>query len=117
MTNPVNEKGIIRWYHEGRLHRLDGPASIHPDGSEFYYQNGKLHRLDGPASIVKYDGELEYWVNGEIPLTILDLIITDREMIFDGELVPEVIYVLRKRYKAYRFSDPDELALAVLYYS
>jgi hypothetical protein len=41
-------------------------------------------------------------------------------MVFDGQLVPEVIYDdddEDAKFKAYRFNDPDELALAILYYS
>lgn len=38
----------------GKLHREDGPALIHPNGSSFWYKDGYLHRLDGPA--VVYNG-------------------------------------------------------------
>ena len=49
----------------GKLHRIDGPAIIWPDGSEAWYQNDVLHRTDGPA---RYDAEndtYEWWENGE----------------------------------------------------
>lgn len=46
-----------KWYQNGELHRLDGPAHImrheYDHGADIqdqkWYQNGKLHRLDGPA--------------------------------------------------------------------
>jgi hypothetical protein len=46
----------------GKLHRIDGPASVeyNSDGSrtEKWYKNGLLHRIDGPARI-------EYLSNGD----------------------------------------------------
>ena len=41
--------GTKRWYQNGQLHRLDGPAIEYTDGTKRWYQNGQLHRLDGPA--------------------------------------------------------------------
>lgn len=37
------------WHKDGRLHRVDGPAIIFPDGGTQWYQNGRLHRIGGPA--------------------------------------------------------------------
>ena len=40
----------IGWYHEGKLHRLDGPAWISKSEEETrWYKDGVLHREDGPA--------------------------------------------------------------------
>lgn len=39
------------WYEHGIEHRLDGPALVHDDGSEFWRRHGLTHRLDGPAAI------------------------------------------------------------------
>lgn len=36
----VDEKWV-EWYLNGLLHKTDGPASIHADGSQFWYLNGK----------------------------------------------------------------------------
>lgn len=111
MKNPtISPSDVINYQDEnGEPHRLDG--------SEYWFKHSELHRLDGPA-YTGYGGEMEYWVDGEIPTTILDLIITDREMIFNAELVPEVSYDFEASvFRAYRFFDPDELALAILYYS
>ena len=32
---------IKRHYHDGELHREDGPAVIFPSGSQYWYRNGK----------------------------------------------------------------------------
>lgn len=31
------------------LHRVDGPAVVRPDGSNFWFIHGILHRENGPA--------------------------------------------------------------------
>jgi len=60
----IDSQGTKIWRNsEGQRHRLDGPAVIYANGSEFYYQNGKRHRLDGPAAIWE-DGDVEYWEKG-----------------------------------------------------
>ena len=75
------------WIQNGKLHRLDGPAAIYNNGTEFWFQNGKRHRLDGPAiewadgtefwlqndkfhriggpAIERADGSVEYWEKGK----------------------------------------------------
>lgn len=56
--------GKQEWREGVLLHREDGPAVIHPDGTTVeYWINGKLHNPDGPA-IVYANGEKEYWVDG-----------------------------------------------------
>lgn len=53
---------------QGLLHREDGPAATHPDGSEVWAINGQLHRTDGPAvTLVLPDGRIERqnWLFGE----------------------------------------------------
>lgn len=61
-----------RYWIDGKLHRLDGPAircwgGNGELGSEHYYINGKLHRLNGPACRCWYsNGQLwyeEYWID------------------------------------------------------
>lgn len=55
--------GTTEWWVNGRRHRSDGPAVASPDGAERWYRNGQLHRTDGPA--VKHpDGVTEWWANG-----------------------------------------------------
>jgi hypothetical protein len=45
----VNKDGAKRWWVDGKLHRLDGPAYEGADGAKSWWVDGKLHRLDGPA--------------------------------------------------------------------
>jgi hypothetical protein len=56
------------WYVNDKLHREDGPAAIHSDGTKEWWVNGRLHRVDGPAIEYCYsDGDiyLRCWlVNG-----------------------------------------------------
>ena len=59
----VDSEGTKRWYQNGKLHRLDGPAGEWADGSKFWYQNGKRHRLDGPA-IELANGSKFWYQNG-----------------------------------------------------
>jgi len=43
--------GREEWFRHGRLHRSDGPAVIHANGSVKYYVDGVRHRRAGrPAS-------------------------------------------------------------------
>ena len=58
---------MMHYYNErGELHRLDGPAVIHPDGYEAWYRNGIRHRLDGPAINNQYTGYKAWYDNGEL---------------------------------------------------
>jgi hypothetical protein len=53
----------IRYYLNGKLHRINGPAYESIDGTKIWYQNGKRHRIDGPA--IEYsDGYKEWWFKG-----------------------------------------------------
>lgn len=53
------------WFNDtGALHRLNAPAVIKPDKSEFWYVDGKIHRDNGPA-VVRADGSTEFWQNGK----------------------------------------------------
>ena len=45
----INIFGTKRWYYNGELHRVDGPAIEYVGGSKEWYQDGKRHREDGPA--------------------------------------------------------------------
>ena len=51
------------WYHNGLLHRLNGPAIEYANGNKYWYHNGLLHREDGPASEWN-DGCKEWYQNG-----------------------------------------------------
>ena len=60
-TCTVNSNGDKEWRNkEGKLHRVDGPAIEHVNGSKYWYLNGKCHREDGPA--VEYIDGSESWI-------------------------------------------------------
>ena len=58
-TVKVSDNGNKRWYVDGKLHRIDGPAIEYASGSKRWFLNGKRHRVDGPA-IEWFDGT-KYW--------------------------------------------------------
>jgi hypothetical protein len=66
MANPVYKKqyddGMIVYFKDAEMaiiHREDGPAVEHSDGSKFWIQNRLLHRENGPA--VEYPCGSKYW--------------------------------------------------------
>ena len=62
----VYEDGGQYWYKEGKEHRTNGPAKVHPDGrfDTEWYKEGKRHRLDGPA-VTWVSGAEFYYLNGK----------------------------------------------------
>jgi hypothetical protein len=60
----ISAFGTEYWKDDnGSFHRDDGPAVIHPDGTQFWYQHGVRHRLDGPA-IMTSRGECKWYIHG-----------------------------------------------------
>lgn len=60
LTCTVDDLGIVRYHNsEGKLHRIHGPAVVHPGGVEFWFADGQLHRDGGPAEV--HPGGIEYW--------------------------------------------------------
>ena len=57
--------GTKSWWVNGNLHREDGPAIEYADGSKEWYLNGNLHREDGPT-YESVDGHKEWRVNGNL---------------------------------------------------
>jgi hypothetical protein len=62
--NVEHSKGEKRWYQNGKLHRLDGPAIEKSNGTKIWYKNGMFHRLDGPAYI-ETKGFNSHYINGK----------------------------------------------------
>ena len=62
----VFDNGDKRWYQNGKLHRLDGPAIEYANGDyKVWYRNDNYHRLDGPA--IEYANGDKYWCrNGKL---------------------------------------------------
>jgi hypothetical protein len=93
-SRPRKDKnGIQRFYNSfGKLHRMDGPAVISPDGNQLYYQNGILHREDGPAAIF-HNGTQKWYMDGDeiSPLEILQLKLSKGQMsIHDVDTLKEL---------------------------
>ena len=57
--------GDVQWWVNGELHREDGPAVVHDTGYKEWWVNGKLHRDDGPA-VEWANGDKSWWLNGVI---------------------------------------------------
>ena len=47
----------------GKIHRVDGPAVIYPNGHQEWWVNNVRHRLDGPA-IVRANGHQRWYIHG-----------------------------------------------------
>ena len=56
--------GSKSWWQNGLLHRTDGPAIEYAEGEKMWHQNGRLHRMDGPA-VERSDGNKAWYINGE----------------------------------------------------
>ena len=55
-TQSTGAGWTIEWHSpDGKLHRTDGPAMTHRDGTEEWWEHGKRQRTDGPA-IIRPDG-------------------------------------------------------------
>ena len=62
-TRDVGKYVVTRLYLNGLLHRIGAPAIEYSDGCMEWWVEGKLHRLDGPAYIHPSDRTEEYWIN------------------------------------------------------
>jgi hypothetical protein len=61
----VDERGNVFYEdRDGRLHRIDGPASEWLDGTKFWFRHGKLHRDNGAAVEWGHGGK-EWWIEGK----------------------------------------------------
>jgi NAD-dependent SIR2 family protein deacetylase len=57
----VDERGRTVFYDDKkRLHRLNGPAVINPDGSREWYMKGVRQRIDGGPTLVRANGTVEW---------------------------------------------------------
>jgi hypothetical protein len=57
--------GTRRWYLNGQLHRVDGPAVEFINGDKEWFLNGQPHRVDGPA--IEWADGGKYWcLNGQL---------------------------------------------------
>ena len=56
--------GTIEWYQHGARHRLDGPAYI-SNTTTVWYKHNKLHNPNGPAAIYPHRGEKFWYIHGK----------------------------------------------------
>jgi hypothetical protein len=59
----IDAMGTKRWWVNGQLHRIDGPAIEYSNGDKSYYQYGVLHREDGPA--IDWESSTEWHYKGK----------------------------------------------------
>jgi hypothetical protein len=56
--------GSKEWWVDGKRHRENGPAIEASNGAKFWYLHGKFHRIDGPA-VHHSDGSEAFYLFGE----------------------------------------------------
>ena len=56
-----------------KLHKIDGPAKVWPNGDKSWWVNGKYCRLDGPGYLSADNSKKEYWIDGLNVSSIDDL--------------------------------------------
>jgi hypothetical protein len=61
----IHANGSTKWYRHGVRHREGGPACEYANGTEKWYRNGLRHRdpLEGPAASYP-DGRRIYFIDG-----------------------------------------------------
>jgi len=65
-TKTIDRYGSKLWkLPNGDLHREDGPAVEHLNGTKCWLINGKLHREDGPA-VEHLNGTKEWYIEGKL---------------------------------------------------
>ena len=46
----IHANGSVKWYLHGKRHRIGGPACVYVNGTRKWYEDGKRHRYGGPAA-------------------------------------------------------------------
>ncbi len=65
-TTTINWEGDKRYYKNGRLHRINGPAVEMIDGDREWYKNGGYHR-EGDYPAMEYtDGYKAWYKNNKL---------------------------------------------------
>lgn len=100
----VFKHGYFRWYHNGKLHRvhgpavkdvdstewwcdgckhrIDGPAVETDEGEKIWYKRGKRHRSDGPAFVDEESGYKAWYVDGDLHRTDGPAVVIDNTKLF-----------------------------------
>jgi hypothetical protein len=58
----------LHYCQHGEYHRVNGPAMLYQDGTQFWYRYSKLHRDGGPAIVS--DGISCYFQYGKVQYEI-----------------------------------------------
>ena len=59
-----HRSGTVRWLDDERyVHRVDGPASVWDDGTQWWFRHGRAHFAYGPA-ILYASGSLAWYEDG-----------------------------------------------------
>lgn len=108
--------GVQIWIHNGKLHRIDGPAIIDAkNDSWIYYHHGLKHRIDGPAVQIKTSSELStaWYFDDKVHCD------NDRPAIcrilyeLDGRVSRDISYSWWQHGNLYRFGDgPSYIAIS-----
>src|SRR5689334_3476395 len=61
----IHANGSVKWYRHGVRHRDGAPACIYVNGTRKWYEDGVRHRDDGPAATYP-DGRRIWIVDGEV---------------------------------------------------
>ena len=61
----IDRYGTKKYYKNGKLHRLNGPAIELSCGDKYWYYEGMLHRLNGPA-IEGSNGWKDWYYEGRL---------------------------------------------------
>ena len=56
--------GSVKWYRHGKRHRIGAPACVYVNGTRKWYEDGLRHRDDGPAATYP-DGRRIWFDHGE----------------------------------------------------
>ena len=60
-----DRNGWVHWLDdEGRRHRLDDPAEVWSDGTQFWWRHGRYHFAHGPGILYAYDGTIVWYEDG-----------------------------------------------------
>lgn len=60
----TTKSGTRKWLHYGELHRVDGPALIHSNGTQEWWLHGQRHRDGDLPAIIHRNGDKVWYKNG-----------------------------------------------------
>ena len=85
--------GTQWWYHNGQLRRTDGPAVIDADGTQARFRNGQHHRTDGPA-VIYADGSQRWYVNHQDITSEVEAWMLSQDVTWPWDSSTQTLFVL-----------------------